>query len=68
MNDFFILFIVIQIATFPVKADDSTTNWYLYQINNDLGFVVPCELMKVNFSLKIIFNRTEFLVTKISTL
>ena len=47
-----------------MKTDRLATDWYLYQINTDLGFVVPCELMKVNISLKIIYNKIEFLVPK----
>jgi hypothetical protein len=30
-----------------VKSDLSLTSWYLYQINNELGFITPCYLMKL---------------------
>ncbi|CAF1375740.1 unnamed protein product [Rotaria sordida] len=36
-----------QITKFPLKTDHLSTSWYLYQINNELGFVVPCELIKL---------------------
>ncbi|CAF4141800.1 unnamed protein product, partial [Rotaria sp. Silwood1] len=35
-----------QITKFPLKTNQLSTNWHLYQINNELGFVVPYELMK----------------------
>ncbi|CAF4410656.1 unnamed protein product, partial [Adineta steineri] len=35
-------------AIFPIKSKKLSMEWHLYQINNDLGFVVPCQLMKVN--------------------
>ncbi|CAF3577169.1 unnamed protein product [Adineta steineri] len=34
-------------AIFPIKSKKLSMEWYLYQINNDLGFVVPCQLMKL---------------------
>ena len=30
-----------------MKSDLSSTGWHLYQINNELGFIVPCELIKL---------------------
>ncbi|CAF3463043.1 unnamed protein product [Rotaria sp. Silwood1] len=36
-----------QITKFPLKTNQLSTNWHLYQINNELGFVVPYELMKL---------------------
>ncbi|CAF3207657.1 unnamed protein product [Rotaria sp. Silwood2] len=36
-----------HITKFPLKTDQLSTNWHLYQINNELGFVVPYELIKL---------------------
>lgn len=65
-EEYFIHSIPIKLGTFPAKCDLSSTNWYLYQINNQLGFVVPCELIKVNpflenpFNLIMIFQLPKF--------
>jgi hypothetical protein len=42
-----------------VKSEAVSAKWYLYEINDELGFVVPCELMNVNrvFGPKIIYNK-----------
>ncbi|CAF2107810.1 unnamed protein product [Rotaria magnacalcarata] len=36
-----------QIAKFPLQNGPLSANWHLYQIDNQLGFVVPYELMKL---------------------
>ncbi|UJR09291.1 hypothetical protein I4U23_013534 [Adineta vaga] len=36
-----------MIATFPIKCNQITNEWHLYQINSDLGFVVPTLLMNL---------------------
>jgi hypothetical protein len=30
-----------------LKSEVSPTNWYLYQINTELGFLAPCKLIKI---------------------
>lgn len=42
------LIVSIQIARCPAKSDQSADQWYLYRIDEHLGFVAPCQSIKVD--------------------
>ena len=67
---YFIHLVPVKVGIFPLKSDLSPTSWHLYRINHQLGFVVPCESIKVNlfFSKLRRIENSDLLVTEISHL